>query len=97
MHSLEHLNVIEMIFIWMNRKNKLSSKHVRNRVFTSIGPYKIESVEDMDGFKFLFGFDEWIMVRPSGTEPVLRVYAQAADSGKVRKLLDAARETLMSV
>lgn len=70
-------------------------KSCQARAYTSFGPYKIESVEDMDGFKFLFGFDEWIMVRPSGTEPVLRVYAQAADSAKVRKLLDAARETLL--
>lgn len=69
----------------------------KDRAFTSFGPYKIESVEDMDGYKFLFGFDEWVMVRPSGTEPVLRVYAQAGDSIKVRKLLDAAKEALLSV
>ncbi|MBK6390198.1 MAG: phosphoglucomutase/phosphomannomutase family protein [Saprospiraceae bacterium] len=69
----------------------------KDRAFTSFGSYKIESVEDMDGYKFLFGFDEWVMVRPSGTEPVLRVYAQAGDSIKVRKLLDAAKEALLSV
>ncbi|MEP7320446.1 MAG: phosphoglucomutase/phosphomannomutase family protein [Saprospiraceae bacterium] len=79
-----------------SKKQKIIKACV-DRVFTSFGPYKIESVEDMDGYKFLIGFDEWIMIRPSGTEPVLRVYAQAADSGKVRKLLDAARETLMKV
>ena len=69
----------------------------KDRAFTSFGSYKIESVEDMDGYKFLFGFDEWVMVRPSGTEPVSRVYAQAGDSIKVRKLLDAAKEALLSV
>jgi phosphomannomutase len=76
-------------------KKQAIIKSCQERAYTSIGPYKIESIEDMDGYKFLFGFDEWIMVRPSGTEPVLRVYAQAADSAKVRKLLDAAKETLL--
>lgn len=70
-------------------------KACKDRAYNSFGEYKILSMEDMDGYKFHFDFDEWIMVRPSGTEPVLRVYAQAADSAKVRKLLDAARATLL--
>ncbi len=69
----------------------------KDKAFTAFGPFKIEAMEDMDGYKFLFGFDQWVMVRPSGTEPVLRVYAQAEDNKKVRELLDAAKGALMSV
>jgi len=77
-------------------KKQAIIKACNERSFDSLGEYKIESIEDMDGYKFLLGYDEWVMVRPSGTEPVLRVYAQAADSAKVRKLLDAAKATLMA-
>lgn len=57
--------------------------------FTHFGPYELIAHENMDGFKFIIDDDTWAMIRPSGTEPVLRVYAQAKDAAEVRSLLDA--------
>jgi phosphomannomutase len=37
----------------------------------------IIKTETLDGFKFWFDDNSWLMVRPSGTEPVLRVYCEA--------------------
>ncbi len=44
-----------------------------------------------DGYKFLLEGDEWLLVRPSGTEPVLRIYAEAASPERVAALLAAGR------
>jgi phosphomannomutase len=46
------------------------------------------SVERTDGIKFDLASDGWLLVRPSGTEPLVRVYAEAATIRQVEALLD---------
>jgi len=52
----------------------------------------VERVEDTDGFKILLADGAWLLVRPSGTEPKLRVYAEAGSGDRVGALLDAGRD-----
>ena len=47
----------------------------------------IVKTETIDGFKFYFDEDSWIMIRPSGTEPVLRTYAEAKNQDKCFEIL----------
>ena len=44
-----------------------------------------------DGFKYLFDDGSWLLIRPSGTEPVLRLYSEAGDPAVVEELLAAGR------
>jgi phosphomannomutase len=45
-----------------------------------------------DGFKYLFADGAWLLIRPSGTEPVLRLYSEAGSPEEVEELLRAGRE-----
>ena len=53
---------------------------------------RVASTNFKDGFKFLFADGAWLLVRPSGTEPVLRLYSEAGDPAVVEELLSAGRQ-----
>ena len=52
----------------------------------------VDRVNDVDGFKILLADGTWLLVRPSGTEPKMRVYAEAGDPARVAALLTAGEE-----
>jgi len=52
----------------------------------------VERVSTVDGFKLALEDGTWLLVRPSGTEPKLRVYAEATSEHRTRELLDAGRK-----
>lgn len=54
----------------------------------SLGGEKLVEVETLDGVKYLLADGSWLLIRPSGTEPVLRVYAEARSPESVRSLLE---------
>ncbi len=59
---------------------------------TEIAGQKVTEVQTLDGFKHLTDTG-WLLVRPSGTEPVLRVYAEAPDRATAEAMLrDAAAQ-----
>jgi phosphomannomutase len=71
-------------------------ENCKNSSYQSFGSYAIARVEDLDGYKFYLDDNTWVMVRASGTEPVLRVYVQAPDMKAVNEVLDAAKSTLLN-
>jgi phosphomannomutase len=54
----------------------------------------VADVSTVDGFKMTLADGTWVLVRPSGTEPKLRVYAEAGSEARVDELLDAGRDVV---
>lgn len=62
--------------------------------YKAFGKYNVSDLKTIDGFKYFFDDDRWVMIRPSGTEPVLRTYAEAPTLEEVRVILKATEETI---
>ncbi|MFZ5939644.1 MAG: phosphoglucomutase/phosphomannomutase family protein [Bacteroidota bacterium] len=69
-------------------------ENCRNGSYHSFGPYQVTEQEEFDGYKFHFSDHEWVMIRPSGTEPVLRTYAEAETQEKALDILRCTFETI---
>ncbi len=65
-------------------KQKMVQYLVENKPET-IGGESVVKVATTDGVKYILGDDSWLLIRPSGTEPVLRVYAE----GRTPEMVDA--------
>lgn len=63
----------------------------------SLGGEKLAKVSAMDGVKYIFADDSWLLIRPSGTEPVLRVYAEGRSAEMVKELLKYGKSIAESV
>ncbi|MBX0322758.1 phosphoglucomutase/phosphomannomutase family protein [Halomicroarcula sp. F13] len=61
----------------------------------SVAGVDVAGVNTVDGFKIRLADDTWVLVRPSGTEPKLRVYAEAGSDQRVTELLRAGRELVV--
>lgn len=64
---------------------------------TEIAGKAVKDCLDLDGYKFRLEDDSWLLIRFSGTEPVLRLYCQAPNMTEVRKILEWARDWANSV
>ena len=54
-------------------------------------------VNDSDGVKYIAKDDSWLMFRTSGTEPIIRIYSEAASASQVRKLLDYGKHLALKI
>jgi phosphomannomutase len=63
--------------------------------YKKFGDYHIQRIEKTDGYKYFFNEDEWLMIRASGTEPVLRNYAESNSLLNASLILKAAEDTLL--
>ncbi|HSK87823.1 MAG TPA: phosphoglucomutase/phosphomannomutase family protein, partial [Anaerolineales bacterium] len=62
-----------------------------------IGGEKVCDISQRDGVKYIMLDDSWLLIRPSGTEPVLRVYAEGRTQEMVKALLGYGEHVAKSV
>ena len=69
--------------------------HLKQSVLESIR-VKVEAprIDTTDGLKLYFPDDSWILIRPSGTEPKYRLYAEAHNENRVQELVEEFTELI---
>lgn len=60
---------------------------LRSEPPTVIDGQRVARTNFSDGFKFIFESGDWLLIRPSGTEPVLRLYSEAGSFDQVERFL----------
>jgi len=79
----------ERIDLHLKEEQKLKIvANCKANFYKKFGDLEVRRVENIDGFKYFFDNDEWVMIRASGTEPVLRTYAEAATNEAAFKILE---------
>lgn len=70
---------------------------LKAKPFNSLINKKVTQVKDFDGIKFICCDDSWLLFRLSGTEPILRVYAEASSRKKAENLLKFGKEFALNL
>ncbi|MCD9186801.1 MAG: phosphoglucomutase/phosphomannomutase family protein [Pyrinomonadaceae bacterium] len=70
-------------------------KEKLSREPSEIGGRKVENINRMDGVKFIFTDGSWMLMRPSGTEPLVRIYAESENKQDLEVLLEQGRKYLL--
>lgn len=84
---------------WPIRENLRVSSEVQERLpqrlrgeFTHFAGRDVTKTDRTDGLKLIFENGKWLLMRPSGTEPVIRIYSEAASQAASRRLAQDARK-----
>ena len=54
----------------------------------------VSRINRIDGFKFILIDGSWVLFRPSGTEPIVRIYMESSSSGKLKKMITEVKGTV---
>ncbi|MCM8770051.1 MAG: DUF1559 domain-containing protein, partial [Candidatus Omnitrophica bacterium] len=73
-----------------NAKNKFMEK-VRNDPPTELAGIKVRKINKMDGIKLIMADGSWFLARPSGTEPIIRLYVESDKPKKLEAILEAVK------
>ena len=73
------------------------TEYLKEHAPASVGGEPVTEIQTLDGVKYLLKDDSWLLIRPSGTEPVLRVYAEGRSLEMMRALLGYGEQVAANV
>ena len=76
--------------------NKVIFNPFLPKEWTSFQDYRIQKEESIDGYKFHLDENSWVMLRLSGTEPILRIYAESSNRDHVLDILQKTKDTVLA-
>ena len=76
---------------------KQMSDFLVNQAPSQIGGVPVERINTLDGVKYMLKDGSWLLIRPSGTEPVLRVYAEGRSPEVLQAMMDMGEQIATSV
>ncbi|MFC2035501.1 phosphoglucomutase/phosphomannomutase family protein [Chloroflexota bacterium] len=85
-----HFNRVDVVFPEEERQAII--KRIRHNHPEYIDGFKVVTFDTTDGFRFILADTTWLIIRFSGTEPLLRIYAESSTSERVEKLLRLGKE-----
>ena len=78
-------------FSFPEEQRQTITRRISDSLPQSIGGVKVVKVNTADGFHLTLADTSWLLIRFSGTEPVLRIYAESDSLARVEKLLELGR------
>ena len=79
-----------------DKKAKLMES-LKNKPLDKVLDKRVAEIKSYDGFKFICEDSSWLMLRLSGTEPILRIYSEAATEKKALAILDFGKKVADSI
>lgn len=78
-----------------NEKKEAIIKSAQDNKYAKFGKYAFNRIETIDGVKYHLDNGGWILLRASGTEPLLRVYAEGNSKEEALDILDDVLKTIL--
>jgi phosphoglucomutase len=78
----------------LNAERESKLEELRLTPPSKVGERNVQNIETIDGIKLDFSEDDWILLRLSGTEPIVRIYAESGSTKEVNQLLQNGMELL---
>lgn len=86
----------ERINIQLTEANRKAVGERLSQPLNELGGLRVKGKKTTaDGTKYMLEDDSWVLMRASGTEPVVRVYVESSSDEKIKELIDAGRKFIL--
>ena len=78
-------------YITETAKQQMIAKLLQGKI-DKIGQLKVVKLDTRDGFRYKLSDGSWLLIRFSGTEPLVRIYAESSSDEEVQKYIQYGQE-----